>query len=77
MVIPGPYQPNGRKFDHASIPATVMKFILRDFDPNTLSSTDKQKFMAQSKREQAADTFLDLLSNNKQLDTDIPSFVVR
>ena len=77
MVIPGPYQPNGRKFDHASIPATVMKFILRDFDPNTLSSTDKQKFMAQSKREQAADTFLDLLSNNKQPDTDIPSFVVK
>jgi hypothetical protein len=54
-----------------------MKFILRDFDPNTLSSTDKQIFMAQSKREQAADTFLDLLSNNKQPETDIPSFVVR
>jgi phospholipase C len=77
MVIPGPYQKNGRKFDHASIPATVMKFILKNFNPNTLSSTDKQKFLGQSRREQAADTFLDLLSDNKQPDDDIPSFVVR
>ena len=76
VVIPGPNQPGGRTFDHASIPATVMKFILKDFDPNTLSPGDKQKFLGQSKREQAADTFLDLLSDNKQPDDDIPSFEV-
>ena len=75
-VIPGPYQENGRTFDHASIPATVMKFILKDFDPNTLSPTDKQKFLAQSQREQAAATFLDLLSDNMQPDSDIPGFEV-
>jgi|SRR5690348_7559383 len=77
MVIPGPNQPGGRTFDHASIPATVMKFILRDFDPNSLSSGDKQKFLAQSRREQAAATFLDLLSDNMQPDSDIPSFEVQ
>jgi phospholipase C len=77
IVIPGPYQPNGRKFDHASIPATVMKFILKDFDPNTLSPDDKKKFLGQSRREQAADTFLDLLTNNMQPDDDIPSFEVQ
>jgi phospholipase C len=77
VVIPGPNQRNGRKFDHASIPATVMKFILRDFDPNTLSPANKQKFLASSKREQAADTFLDLLGDKMQPDDDIPTFVVR
>jgi phospholipase C len=75
-VIPGPYQ-NGRTFDHASIPATVMKFILKDFDPNTLSPADKQKFLASSRREQAADTFLDLLGDNQQPDNDIPTFQVQ
>jgi hypothetical protein len=45
-VIPGLYQLNGRKFDHASIPATVMKFVLKDFDPSSLSPADKQKFLA-------------------------------
>jgi phospholipase C len=77
MVIPGPYQQDGRKFDHASIPATVMKFILRDFDPNTLSPSDKQKFLASSRREKAADTFLDLLGDTMQPDNDIPTFQVR
>jgi phospholipase C len=77
IVIPGPYQPNGRTFDHASIPATIMKFILKDFDPNTLSPDVKKKFLAQSKREQSADTFLDLLSDNMQPDEDIPSFEVQ
>jgi phospholipase C len=76
-VIPGPYQPNGRAFDHASIPATVMKFILRNFDPNTLSPSDKQKFLACSRREKAANTFLDVLSDNQQPDSDIPSFEVQ
>jgi phospholipase C len=77
IVIPGPYQKNGRKFDHASIPATVMKFILRDFDPNTLSPDDRKKFLLQSPREQAADTFLDLLGDTRQPDDDIPSFEVQ
>jgi len=76
-VIPGPYQRNGRTFDHASIPATVMKFILKDFDPNTLLPANRQKFLAQSKREQAAGTFLDLLSDNRQPDGDLPSFEVQ
>jgi phospholipase C len=74
VVVPGPYQPNGRKFDHASIPATVMKFILKDFDPNTLSAADKQKFLGASRREQAADTFLDLLSDQAQPDNTCPFF---
>jgi phospholipase C len=39
----------GRTFEHASIPATVTKFFLGDYDPR-------------SPREKAADTFLDLLS---------------
>src|SRR6266446_263432 len=76
VVIPGPNQRNGRKFDHASIPATVMKFILKDFDPNTLSPANKQKFLASSKREQAADTFLDVLGDKMQPDDDIPTFRV-
>lgn len=74
VVVPGPRQQNGRKFDHASIPATVMKFILKDFDPNTLSGADKQKFLAASRREQAADTFLDLLSDQAQPDNTCPFF---
>jgi phospholipase C len=77
IVIPGPSQQNGRTFDHASIPATVMKFILKDFDPGTLSAANKQKFLASSRREQAADTFLDLLGDKMQPDDDIPTFVVR
>ena len=50
-VVPGPMGrvPNGRTFEHASIPATVTKFFLGDYDPR-------------SPREKAADTFLDLLS---------------
>ena len=74
VVVPGPNQPNGRTFDHASIPATVMKFILRDFDPNALSGADRQKFLAASRREQSAKTFLDLLSDKMQPDDDIPTF---
>lgn len=77
IVIPGPYQNSGRTFDHASIPATVMKFILKDFDPGTLSPGDRQKFLACSKREKAADTFLDLLGDTQQPDDDIPTFQVR
>jgi phospholipase C len=40
---------DGRVFEHASIPATVTKFFLGEYD-------------ARSPREKAADTFLDLLS---------------
>jgi phospholipase C len=40
---------SGRTFEHASIPATITKFFLGDYDPR-------------SPREKAADTFLDLLS---------------
>jgi phospholipase C len=73
-VVPGLGQPNARTFDHASIPATVMKFLLRDFDPNTLTATDRAKFLAASRREQNAATFLDLLTDTMQADDDIPTF---
>jgi phospholipase C len=78
-VLVSPYIPKntvvtGRTFEHASIPATVMKFILKDFDPNTLSPGDKQKFLDVSPREQAADTFLDLLGDQAQPDNACPFF---
>jgi phospholipase C len=73
LVVPGP-QAGGRKFEHASIPATVMKFILRDFDPSTLSASDAQNFLNASPREKAADTFLDLLGDQMQPDNDCPYF---
>jgi phospholipase C len=73
-VVRGPYEQNGRKFEHASIPATVMKFLLRDSDPNALSPTDRQKFLDASPREKAADTFLDLLTDAAQPDDDCPYF---
>ncbi len=73
-VIPGPSAQNGRTFEHASIPATVMKFLLKDFDPNTLSAADSQKFLGASPREKAADTFLDLLTDDAQPDNDCPFF---
>jgi phospholipase C len=51
---------SGRTFEHASIPATVTKFFLGDYDPR-------------SPREKAADTFLDLLSL-PTMRTDGPEF---
>ena len=53
-VVPGPAGrvPNGRTFDHASIPATVTKLFLGPFDER-------------SPREKAADTFIDLLTLDK------------
>jgi phospholipase C len=73
-VIPGPTG-GGRTFEHASIPATVMKFILKDFDPATIANPqDRQKFLDASPREQAADTFLDLLGDTMQPDGDCPYF---
>jgi phospholipase C len=76
-VIPGPYAPSGRQFEHTSIPATVMKFLLKDFDPRTLSPDDAQKFLNASPREKAADTFLDLLTDDVQPDNDCPYFNFR
>ena len=73
-VIPGPYEQGGRTFEHASIPGTVMKFILRDTDPGTLPAQDAQNFLNATVREQAADTFLDLLTDQMQPDNDIPYF---
>ncbi|MGB7846904.1 MAG: alkaline phosphatase family protein [Candidatus Acidiferrum sp.] len=73
-VIPGPTA-GGRTFEHASIPATVMKFILKDFDPAAIANPqDRQKFLDASPREKAADTFLDLLGDTMQPDNDCPYF---
>jgi len=61
-VIPGPEDPvNGRTFEHASIPNTVMKFFKVPEQPRTA-------------REKAADTFLDFLSDNLRADNDCPVF---
>lgn len=73
-VVPGPYQPNGRRFEHASIPATVMKFLLKGTDPGSMPPGDSQKFLNASPREKAADTFLDLLGDAAQPDNDCPYF---
>jgi len=59
-VVKGPYEPGGRTFEHASIPATVTKFFLGEFDQR-------------SPREKVADTFLDLLSL-PVMRTDAPEF---
>jgi phospholipase C len=59
-VVKGPYEPGGRTFEHASIPATVTKFFLGDYDQR-------------SPREKVADTFLDLLSL-PVMRTDTPEF---
>jgi phospholipase C len=59
-VVPGPYQPEGRTFDHASIPATVGEHFL---------PPDDQR----SPREKQADTFLDLLTLDTMRD-DAPEF---
>jgi phospholipase C len=57
IVIPGPGEPGERIFEHASIPATVTKFFLGDYDNR-------------SPREKTADTFLDLLSDTMRPDGD-------
>ncbi|HMC73500.1 MAG TPA: alkaline phosphatase family protein, partial [Terriglobales bacterium] len=51
---------SGRVFEHASIPATVTKFFLKNYEQRSV-------------REKAADTFLDLLSLSK-MRTDAPEF---
>lgn len=61
-VVPGPEDPaNGRVFEHASIPATVTSYFLKNYDNRT-------------SREKKADTFLDLLSGPMRPDSEIPYF---
>jgi phospholipase C len=73
-VIPGPAA-GGRTFEHASIPATIMKFILKTFDPATIKDdATRQAFLNASPREKSADTFLDFLTDQKQPDNDCPDF---
>jgi phospholipase C len=64
-VVPGPAGmfPNGRTFEHASIPNTVTNFFLGGFDKR-------------SGREKASDTFLDLLTLDTPR-TDAPVFQVQ
>lgn len=63
-VVPGPEDAaNGRVFEHASIPATVTKFFLGDYDQR-------------SPREKAARTFLEVLSDQMRPETDYPVFDV-
>jgi len=77
-VIPGPYAAAGRKFEHASIPATVMKFLLKDVAspalPPGVTPGNAQAFMDATPREKVADTFLDLLTDDMQPDSDCPYF---
>jgi phospholipase C len=65
MVVAGPEDSNhGRTFEHASIPATVTKQFIGNYD-------------ARSPREKTAETFLDLLSDNLRPDSDCPIFNLR
>lgn len=60
-VVPGPGEPGGRVFEHASIPNTVMK---------AFGLTDDNR----SPREKAADTFMDLVSDTMRPDNDCLKF---
>jgi phospholipase C len=60
-VVPGPGEPNGRAFEHASIPRTVTEFFVGKYPDSTV-------------REQGAATFLDLLSDTMRPDADCPVF---
>jgi phospholipase C len=77
-VIPGPYSPGGRTFEHASIPNTVMKFLQKGLAPPALPAGlapgDSANFLNASPREKVADTFLDLLTDQRQPDNDCPYF---
>ena len=61
-VVPGPYQPKGRTFEHASIPRTVTRFFTGD------------DYAQATAREKQADSFLDLLSDTMRPDSDCPVF---
>jgi phospholipase C len=61
-VVAGTEDPaNGRVFEHASIPATVTKYFIGNYDQR-------------SPREKTAATFLDLLSDHMRPDSDCPVF---
>jgi phospholipase C len=65
IVVPGPEDPaKGRNFEHACIPGTVTNFFLK----SDAKRTDREK---------NASGFLDLLSDQKRPDADIPYFNVR
>jgi phospholipase C len=65
IVVPGPEDPaKGRIFEHASIPGTVTNLFLK----GDAKRTDREK---------NASTFLDLLSDQKRIDADIPYFNVK
>jgi phospholipase C len=63
FVVPGVEAPNGRIFEHSSIPGTVTQHFIGALD-------------ARSPREKAAPTFLDLLGDTLRPDTDCPVFNV-
>ena len=61
-VVPGPGEPDGKAFEHASIPATVTDFFIGEYKERT-------------PREIQAPTFLDLLSDTMRTDPeDCPVF---
>ena len=61
-VVPGPEDPvNGRVFEHASIPNTITQHFIGAYDDR-------------SPREKAAQTFLDLLTDQMRPDADCPHF---
>jgi len=60
-VVPGPGEPDGRAFEHASIPATITSHFIGDYPERTA-------------REKQAATFLDLLSDTLRPDSDCPVF---
>lgn len=62
-IVAGTESSNPRIFEHASIPATVTNFFLNGDAKRTL-------------REKNASTFLDLLSDEKRPDVDIPFFTL-
>jgi phospholipase C len=60
-IIPGPEAPNGRVFEHSSIPGTVTDFFLGTYDQRT-------------PREKASQRFLDLLTDDLRPDNDCVVF---
>jgi phospholipase C len=62
-VVPGTENPNGKVFEHASIPATVTDFFLGTYENR-------------SPREKAANTFLGPLTNTLRPDSDCPVFEI-
>jgi phospholipase C len=63
-VVPGPDEPNGRAYEHACIPATVVAQFLPDYDQKN----------QRTPREKAAANFLDVLTNQMRPDDDCVVF---